>query len=183
MLPEKHTKRQATHHGCLPSLLGDGDKGIEMVYGEEKNILYRADLSSPGRTKSLVPARQAQRTNQERAPSFVPIHLSFNSEQGPPLSSISGGASCHSLVKIISGFPLVQFRELEASRVQGRTFQSDNWNDFLHQKMFARGWFGGPKVQGPQPERWFCYRRVVKPDFVKEIWVRPMSSSATSTSC
>ena len=23
---EKHTKRQATQHGCLPSLLGDGDK-------------------------------------------------------------------------------------------------------------------------------------------------------------
>jgi hypothetical protein len=26
--PETHTKRQATQHGCLPSLLGDGDKGI-----------------------------------------------------------------------------------------------------------------------------------------------------------
>jgi hypothetical protein len=26
-----------------PSLLGDSDKGIEMVYGEEKNILYWAD--------------------------------------------------------------------------------------------------------------------------------------------
>ncbi len=41
--PETHTKRQATLHGCLPSLLGDGDKGIETVYGEEKNILYLAD--------------------------------------------------------------------------------------------------------------------------------------------
>jgi hypothetical protein len=30
-------------HGGLPSLLGDGEKGIEMVYGEEKNILYWAD--------------------------------------------------------------------------------------------------------------------------------------------
>ncbi len=29
--PETHTKRQATQQGCLPSLLGDGDKGIERV--------------------------------------------------------------------------------------------------------------------------------------------------------
>jgi hypothetical protein len=28
---------QATQHDYLPSLLGDGDKGIEIVYGEEKN--------------------------------------------------------------------------------------------------------------------------------------------------
>jgi hypothetical protein len=35
-LPETHTKRQATQHGCLPSLQGGGDKGIEKVYGEEK---------------------------------------------------------------------------------------------------------------------------------------------------
>jgi hypothetical protein len=37
---ETHTKRRATQHGCLPSLLGDGYKGIEIVYGEETNILY-----------------------------------------------------------------------------------------------------------------------------------------------
>jgi hypothetical protein len=36
-------------------LLGDGDKGIEIVYGhgEEKNILYWADYSSKGKTKIL----------------------------------------------------------------------------------------------------------------------------------
>jgi hypothetical protein len=33
----------ATQHGCLPSLLGNGDKGIERVYGEEKNNLHLAD--------------------------------------------------------------------------------------------------------------------------------------------
>ncbi len=33
--PETHTKRQATQHGCLPSLLGHGDQGIEIVSGEE----------------------------------------------------------------------------------------------------------------------------------------------------
>jgi hypothetical protein len=41
--PETHTKRQATQHGCLPSLLGHGDKGIEIVWGKRQNInlLYR----------------------------------------------------------------------------------------------------------------------------------------------
>ncbi len=43
--------------------------------------------------KSLVPSRQAQRTNQERTPFiytlWVPIHLSFNRQQKPPLSSLS----------------------------------------------------------------------------------------------
>jgi hypothetical protein len=34
--PETYTNRQASHHGCLPSLLSDGEKGIEIVYGEEK---------------------------------------------------------------------------------------------------------------------------------------------------
>jgi hypothetical protein len=34
--PETHTKRQVTQHGCQPSLLGGGDKGIEKAYGEEK---------------------------------------------------------------------------------------------------------------------------------------------------
>jgi hypothetical protein len=40
---DTHTKRQATQHGCLPSLLGDGDKGIEIVYGEEEKIFYWAE--------------------------------------------------------------------------------------------------------------------------------------------
>jgi hypothetical protein len=43
--PETHTKRQATHHGCLPSLLGDRDKEIEILYStvRKKNILCWAD--------------------------------------------------------------------------------------------------------------------------------------------
>ncbi len=36
-----HSKRLATQHGYLPRFLGDGDKGIETVDGEEKIILYR----------------------------------------------------------------------------------------------------------------------------------------------
>jgi hypothetical protein len=41
--PWTHNKRQATQHDRLPRLLGDGDKGIEKVYGEDKNILDCAD--------------------------------------------------------------------------------------------------------------------------------------------
>ncbi len=37
-MPETHTKRQATQHGCLSSLLGDGDKWTVIVYGEKKKI-------------------------------------------------------------------------------------------------------------------------------------------------
>ncbi len=37
LFPETHTKRQATQHGYLPSLQGDGDKGIEIVCSEGKN--------------------------------------------------------------------------------------------------------------------------------------------------
>jgi hypothetical protein len=40
---ESYTKSQTIQHGCLPSLLGDGGIGIEVVYGEEKNILSLAD--------------------------------------------------------------------------------------------------------------------------------------------
>jgi hypothetical protein len=34
------TKRQATLPDCLPSLLCDWDKAIEILYCEEKNILH-----------------------------------------------------------------------------------------------------------------------------------------------
>ncbi len=43
LYPETHTKRQATQHDCLPSLLGDWGKGIVIVYDEGKNILYWSD--------------------------------------------------------------------------------------------------------------------------------------------
>ncbi len=92
--PETNTKRQATQHGCRPSLVGDGGKGIEIVYGEGKKI-FCTGLTRASKTeqKSLVPARQAQRTNQRRTnficTLWVSIHLSFNSQQGPPLSSLS----------------------------------------------------------------------------------------------
>jgi hypothetical protein len=45
---QRHTQRQATQRGCLPSLLGDGDKGIEIVYGEV------GSLGSSSRYKKLL---------------------------------------------------------------------------------------------------------------------------------
>jgi hypothetical protein len=75
-------------------LLSDaGDKGIEIVYGEEENILYWVEYSSQDK-KSLVPARQAQLTNQGKTLSFV----HFES----PFTSVSTGGRGHpSLVSLV----------------------------------------------------------------------------------
>jgi hypothetical protein len=57
LAPETHNKRQATQRCCLPIILGDRDKVIERMNGEEKivgtgpnehskqnkNLLYRHD--------------------------------------------------------------------------------------------------------------------------------------------
>jgi hypothetical protein len=40
---EDHTKRQATQHDCLSSLLGDAATSSEKVCGEEKKYFYWAD--------------------------------------------------------------------------------------------------------------------------------------------
>jgi hypothetical protein len=65
---ETHTKRHATQHDCLPSLLSDGDKGIEIVCSEEKNICLRPTRAAKTEQKSRVLARKDQRTNQGRTP-------------------------------------------------------------------------------------------------------------------
>ncbi len=91
--PEAHTKSQATQNVCLPSLLGDGNREIEIVYSEEKNILYWA-LEQPRLNKISITGTTSKLTNPGRTPFIctllVPIHLSFNSQQGPPLFSLSG---------------------------------------------------------------------------------------------
>jgi hypothetical protein len=70
--PETHNKRQATQRGYLPSLLGDRDKGIELVYGEEKLFCTGPTRAVMALQKSLGPARQAQRTNQGSTPFICP---------------------------------------------------------------------------------------------------------------
>ncbi len=49
-----HTLRQATQHDCLPSLLGDKDKEIEIVYGEEKIYFVLGRLEQPRQNKKLL---------------------------------------------------------------------------------------------------------------------------------
>ena len=55
----EHTNIQATQQGCLPSLLGDGNKGIEIMYGEEKIFFSGPTRASKAEQKSLVPTKQA----------------------------------------------------------------------------------------------------------------------------
>jgi hypothetical protein len=89
-------RRPSTAACPLLHLLAKTDKLNEIVYGEEKKYFERA---AKARQKSLVPARQPK-TNQPRKDPFqihtpgVPIHLSFNSQHGPPFSSLSA-KYCH----------------------------------------------------------------------------------------
>ncbi len=78
-------------HDCLPSLLGDEDKGI--VYGEEKICFVpgRLNLKQQRQNQKLL-YRQDKPTNQPRNDPFictlwVPMHISFKSQQWPPLST------------------------------------------------------------------------------------------------
>ncbi len=63
-IPETHTKRQVSQHDCLPSLLGNVDKWIEIVYSEEKNIFVLGRVEQPRQDKKLALVRAAHRTNQ-----------------------------------------------------------------------------------------------------------------------
>jgi len=49
-----HTRRQATQHDCLSSLLGDGDKWSKIVYGEEKVYFVLGRLEQPRQDKNLL---------------------------------------------------------------------------------------------------------------------------------
>ncbi len=84
--PETYIKRQGTQHGCLPSLLGDGEQGIKIAYGEEKYILGR--LEPPRQNKNLLFRYDMPNKPAKKRPlSFV---LFESPLQGPPLSSLSG---------------------------------------------------------------------------------------------
>ncbi len=98
---ETHTKRQATQHGCLPSLLGDGGHmnwnsvrwrkkhfalgRLEQPW-QDKNFLYRHD-------KSNEPAKEGPFHLLSLSPHW--LYLSFNSPQGRPLSSLSAPMLAH----------------------------------------------------------------------------------------
>ncbi len=59
LLTEIHIQIQVALHDCLlrSGLLGDGDAPSEIVYGEEKHVLYWANQSSKGRIKSTGTTR------------------------------------------------------------------------------------------------------------------------------
>ncbi len=95
-----------------------GDKRTETVYGEvKKYFVCWPTRAATAEQIYLVPTRPAQRNNQGRTPFistlWVPICLSFNSQQGPPLFSLSGRTcrSSHAFIThISSGFvSLFQF--------------------------------------------------------------------------
>jgi hypothetical protein len=54
---ETHNKRWATEYGCLPNLQGDGDKEVEIVYGEEKIFCTGQTGAAKAGQNFLVPAR------------------------------------------------------------------------------------------------------------------------------
>jgi hypothetical protein len=49
-----HNKRQATQHGCLPSLLGDRDKGIKNCTMRNKIFCTGPTRAAKAEQKSLV---------------------------------------------------------------------------------------------------------------------------------
>ncbi len=53
-------------------------------------ILYWGDKSSQGKTKISCTCKTSQTNKPRVCPLWVLIHLSFNSQQGSPLSSLSG---------------------------------------------------------------------------------------------
>ncbi len=77
---ETHTV-QATQHGCLPSLLGNRDKGIERVYRKEKIFCTGQTRAAQGRTKIPCTGRRSQLTNQPRKDPFHLYSLSPHSPQ------------------------------------------------------------------------------------------------------
>ncbi len=85
-------KRQATPNSCLPSLLGDGDKWIEIAYGEEKLYCTVPTRAAKVGHKSLVLARQVHRTNQGK------IHLYSLSPHLPQFQQSAGATPLQSLL-------------------------------------------------------------------------------------
>jgi hypothetical protein len=87
-LPETHSKRQATQHDGLPSLLDEGDTGIVIVYDEEKIFCTGLTRAAKAEQKFLVPALSSP-TNQPRK---KPFHL-YSLSPLSPLFQQSEGAT------------------------------------------------------------------------------------------
>jgi hypothetical protein len=89
MVIPQNVKKSQNYCTLLPSLLGNGEKEIEIVYGEEKNILYWADKNSKGRTKNLFYRHDKPNEPTKKGPlSFVLFESPFTS-----VSTVSTGAT------------------------------------------------------------------------------------------
>ncbi len=94
---ETHIKRQATRHDCLPSLLSDGDKWIEIVYSKENNIFGR--LKQPRQDKNLLYRHEEPSEPTKEGPlSFVLFESPFASVS--TVSRCLSGASSSLCVQI-----------------------------------------------------------------------------------
>ncbi len=85
--------RQATLHDCLPRLLGNRDKRIETVYGDEK--IFFTGPEQPRQDKNLLYRHNEPNELTKEGPlSFVPF--------GSPIASVSTVSRGHqSLVSLI----------------------------------------------------------------------------------
>ncbi len=92
-LKQRHRDRQSSTTAC-PGCWATGTNKVKKC--AVRKIIFCTGLTRAAKAgqKSIVPARKAQRTNQGMT-SFictprVPVCLSFDSQQGPPLSGLSG---------------------------------------------------------------------------------------------
>ncbi len=89
LVAETHSKRQATLHDCLPSLLGEEDKWLCTV---RRKYFVRGRLEQPRQGNNLLYRHEEPNKpiKEGRTPFictlWVPICLIFHSRQWPPLS-------------------------------------------------------------------------------------------------
>jgi hypothetical protein len=88
LVSETHSKRHATQHHCLPSLLGDKDKLIGIVYGDENKILYWAE-QQPRQDKNLLYLHQPNEPTIE-GHLFESLFVSVSTVSRGQLSSLTG---------------------------------------------------------------------------------------------
>ncbi len=112
----KQLRRQVNQHDCLPSLLGDGDIWIEIVYDEGKIFWTVPTIDQPRHDKNLLYKHTTSPTNKPRKET-----RSFALFRSPFISVSTGSRGHLSLVSLLKakygfrrGVPL--YRELRDQR-------------------------------------------------------------------
>ncbi len=142
--PETHAKRQATQHGCLPSLLGDGDKRIKIMYGEGEKK-FSTGQEPPRQNKNLLyrhnrPNEQTKKGAPFICTPWVPFHLSFNSQQGSALSRLSWYALLAFVWIGLSGFYGHWAKPLTTTQVRRKTCREAETIPIINSSFFLRVW-------------------------------------------